>query len=124
MNVKVNEINSLQVLIMIYFCNCLKSKKRKESEKCLKSAINQVFKTYDATNIVNTCQKMKLFKEIVFEDHQKVLFEHLLKPIVLGNQVRSAYDYDFIENLSINEEEVALTNVQIKPFDGLQIQSP
>jgi len=91
---------------MIYFCKFLKSKQVKEEEKSMKSAINQVFRTFDVSNIVKNCQAMKLFKETVFENHQKIIFEQLLKPIVIGNQIRSPYDNEFIESLPLNTEEI------------------
>ena len=48
---------------------------------------------------------MKLFKEVVFENHQKVIFEQLLKPIVIGNQIRASYDHEFNEGIHLSEEE-------------------
>ncbi len=77
----------------------------KESEASMKLAIDQVLKSLDVINIVKTSQAIKLFKEVVFENHQKVIFERLLNPIVIGNQVRSPYDRDFNDHHEEEEEK-------------------
>lgn len=104
-NNKMKRVSSISVLKMLFLCNCLKSKETRDNEATMKTAINQVLKTFDVIQIIKTCQSMKLFKEIVFEPHQKIIFEHLLSPIVVKNEIRSSYDNDFNLYYDVNNEE-------------------
>jgi len=86
------------MILCLKFC---KSEKQKGLEKTYYRAVNELSKSLDIVNVIKTAQEIRLLKEIIFEKHQKELFDHLTNPIIIGDKVIIPYRNEWLEEKAL-----------------------
>jgi hypothetical protein len=101
--------------LYLFCCDCFKSKNTKAKEQTVSKALSELYKTIDLINIVNTCQEIRLLKEIIFEPYQKKLFENLIQPIITAEEIKCAYEISYLETKAQTEaEKDAMSKANLK----------
>lgn len=105
----------VSTIFYLFCCDCFKSKNTRAKEQTVSKALTELYKTIDLINIVNTCQEIRLLKEIIFEPYQKKLFENLIQPIITSEEVKCAYELSYLETKAQSEaEKDAMSKANLK----------
>lgn len=99
-----------------YLCcvSCCKNKNQIQMEKTLDRALEELYKSIDVTNVIKCSQEIKVFKEVLFEPNQRQIFDHLLRPTIIGDTVLSSYNAEMTSHLETSEELHIMTKSALK----------